>query len=349
MAMGIQNTIIRGIRESLHRHDYLVLPDFGGFVLKTRFAHYGAAGNSLFPPAKTISFNLQLKQDDGILVNWLTKELNCDTKEALRQLKDFSSFCQGVLSARRRISLEGIGFFFLDFENNICFEPQADVNYHRGSFGLEPVQLKSLLPPEPLQDRPRNFVFEDRPATAGSNQSQRPRVSVRRVLVPAILLLVLFALTGVLLNERRISGQLQAAFASVNGTELYAPQKYSPLQLEVTSTGIAAYVADANGIAVLQFSDRRQFSVKAGGASPALTKVARYEIVVGCFSKLENAKKLIRQLNKKAIHSELSGKNEKGLFLVQAGRFDERSQALTQIEQLHDKQLPAWVREVTGN
>lgn len=346
--MGIQNTIIRGIRESLHKHDYLVLPEFGGFVLKARFAHYGPTGNSLFPPAKTISFNLQLKQDDGILVSWLTKELNCDATEALRQLKDFSAFCQGVLSARRRLSLDGIGFFFLDFENNICFEPQADVNYQRASFGLEPLQLKPLPQQEEVQERNRPFVFEDRQASS-TNLPPVRRPNYRRALVPAVLILVLFALTGVLLNERKISGQLQAAFGSVNGTQVYSPLKYNPLQLEVSIATPATYVTDANGIAVLRFSERRQFAVKAGDVILNVAEKARFEIVVGCFSKIENAKKLIRQLSNKSIRAELSGKNDKGLYLVNAGRFEDRAEALTKIEQLRNNHPHAWLRAICVN
>lgn len=347
--MGVQNTIIRGIRASLHLHDYLVLPDFGGFVLKTKTAHFGLTGSTLLPPSRIISFNLQLKQDDGILVTWLSKELNCEPSEALRQLKDFAAYCQGVLTSRRRLSLDGIGFFFLDFENNICFEPQADVNYQRDSFGLEALQLKSLPPKVEVQDR-RSFVYEDRPAVApvNSNKSLRQH-SVRRFVIPAVLILVLFALTGVLLNEQKISGQLQAAFGSDGETALYSPQKYCDLPLKSSTPVSATYVTDANGIAVLSFSERRQFSVKAGLEKSDVQTVGRFEIVVGCFSKLENAKKLIQQLSHKKVKAQLGGKNEKGLFLVHAGRYEDRAQAVAEIENLRSKHPHAWIRAIDNN
>jgi len=349
-SMGVQNTIIRGIRESLHQHDYLVLPEFGGFVLKSRVAHFGSMGSSLLPPSRTISFNLQLKQDDGILAAWLSKELKCETAEALRQLKDFAAYCLGVLNTRRRISLDGIGFFFLDFENNICFEPQGDINYQRDSFGLEPLQLKPLAISEAAQDR-RNFVFEDRPAAPALVNAPKRQFTLRRAIVPLVLILVLFALTGVLLNERKISGQLQAAFGGSAGTASYIPQKYCDLQLENSSLEPSAYIADANGIAVLSFSGRRQFSVKAGEVTVTDTSndKGQFEIVVGCFSKVENAKKLIRQLSRKNVQAALGGKNEKGLYLVHAGRFQDRAQAVSRIEQLRTKHPHAWIRSLATN
>src|SRR5688572_27641542 len=127
--MNVQQTIISGIREQLFFHEYLVLPGFGGFVLQSAPSHFSPSGSLLIPPSKTLSFNSQLKQNDGILARWLEKKLGCSMIEATAHLKDFTEFCSGILSVKRRLNLEGIGFFYLDFENNICFEPKQDSNF----------------------------------------------------------------------------------------------------------------------------------------------------------------------------------------------------------------------------
>src|SRR5437868_7519242 len=140
--MNVQQTIIKGIKEQLFRNDYLVLPNFGGFVLKSSPSRFSASGGLLIPPTKTVTFNVQLKQNDGILAIWLQNTLGCTSNEALAHLKDFSEFCSGILNAKRRLTLEGIGFFYLDFENNVCFEPQQDSNFLTRSFGLTPVSIR---------------------------------------------------------------------------------------------------------------------------------------------------------------------------------------------------------------
>src|SRR4051812_36740741 len=113
--MNVQQTIIKGIQEQLFYNDYLVLPDFGGFVLKKKASHYSPTGGSIIPPSKTVSFNVQLKQNDGILVLWLQNKLACTSSEALSHLVEFSHYCSGILNTKRRLTLDGIGFFYLDF------------------------------------------------------------------------------------------------------------------------------------------------------------------------------------------------------------------------------------------
>src|SRR6478609_428978 len=153
------------MKEQLFSNNYLVLPGFGGFVLKSRASHFSASGGSLLPPSKTVSFNSQLKQNDGIMALWLQNKLNCTAKEALAHLAEFAEFCTGVLSAKRRLTLEGLGFFFIDFENNICFEPQQDANFLGESFGLAPISLKPLIAEAPEKFKESSIkepVFVDR-------------------------------------------------------------------------------------------------------------------------------------------------------------------------------------------
>ena len=142
--MNIHQHIIEGIKEQLFLNDYLVLPNFGGFVLKSKPTSYGLSSQMLMPPTKTVGFNIQLKQNDGILNNWLQEKLKCSKQEATQHLLDFANFCNSVLQSKRRLSLSGIGFFYLDFENNIGFEPSQDVNFNTQSFGLSAIQLKPI-------------------------------------------------------------------------------------------------------------------------------------------------------------------------------------------------------------
>ncbi|MEI6020691.1 MAG: hypothetical protein WCR21_06145, partial [Bacteroidota bacterium] len=190
--MNIHQHIIAGIQEQLFLNDYLVLPNFGGFVLKTQRASVGASGLSIHPPLKTVGFNVQLKQNDGILTHWLQQQINCSKSEASQHLLDFSNFCNGVLQSKRRLSLAGIGFFYLDFENNICFEPAQDNNFYTESFGLSAIQLNPIIEvPKVEKTIERAVKFEDRSLSQNSDSAPKRKINYRQTAYLALFLVTL--------------------------------------------------------------------------------------------------------------------------------------------------------------
>lgn len=349
--MNIQKTIIEGIRSSLLAHDYLVLPDFGGFVLKSRFAHFDSGGGNLLPPSKTLSFNVQLKQNDGILATCLQAELNCTAAEALLHLKEFSAYCFGVLQKRRRLSLEGIGFFFMDFENNICFEPQLDVNFESASFGLGPVQLKPLtIALQKEKTERREFVFEDRPITETEKLAVKPtkQRNYRPLIVPLALLLLVFVFLSTLLSNRILIGPLKASIGGENTQGLYQAKPYPSLSLLSEKSKMNVYLADANGYASIRLESGKNLAVQVTSNSDLnmgnTVTEGKYEIVLGCFSKLDNAKRLVKNLRKNHLNAAIHGQNAKGMHIVSIGSYEERELAVKQLSSLKETYTRAWIR-----
>lgn len=74
--MNVHAQIVEGIKTLLHQQEYVVIPNFGGFVTQVHFSKYLVEKNILTPPGKVISFNKQLRQNDGVLAFWLQKELS---------------------------------------------------------------------------------------------------------------------------------------------------------------------------------------------------------------------------------------------------------------------------------
>jgi hypothetical protein len=349
--MNIQKSILEGIRSSLLAHDYLVLPEFGGFVLKSRFAHFDTAGGNLLPPSKTLSFNIHLKQNDGILATCLQNDLQCNASEALIHLKEFSAYCLGVLHQRRRLSLEGIGFFFMDFENNICFEPQIDVNFETASFGLGPVQLKPLT--LSVKEEVREFTFEDRPLKESEKviTKSKSKRNYRPLILPLSLLLLVFIFLSTLVSNKIISGSLAAGMNEQSKQGLYQLKVYSPLHLEKKNSDELVYVTDANGFASIGLVDGKSMIVQVNTkivdeTSTGLSK-GKYEIVLGCFSKLENAKRLVQRLRAGHLNAGIHGQNAKGMHIVSLGNYANHDLALAELSTLKDSYSHAWIR--SGN
>jgi hypothetical protein len=360
--VNVHQTILKGIKEQLFLNDYLVLPDFGGFVLKKSPAHFSSSGTLILPPSKSVSFNVQLKQNDGLFVQWLQAELKCEAKDALAHLHDFAGYCKSLLQNRGRLTIEDIGFFYLDFENNICFEPQQQTNFLTSSFGLTPVSFKELEIEIPVK---QETAFVDRkPDTIETIKAEeiKKRRNYRKMATLAISGAVIFSALVVLVSNNKISGKLKASFLGTETKTVYTPVTYSDIKLTDLSTNKKDYVADANGIAAIEL-DNKTIAVKAMEVEAVTTKVAKhtshysskinfsnknFEVVLGCFSVLNNAHKMVKKLNDNDVKAAVSGQNEKGLYVVSGGGFDTKDEAIAQLNELKAAFPNAWIKKA-GN
>jgi hypothetical protein len=357
--MNVQQTIINGIKEQLFYNDYLVLPGFGGFVLKNQAAHFSSSRGMLLPSGKLVSFNAQLKQNDGILAIWLQNNLNCKASEAINHLTDFAEFCTTVLSAKRRLTLNGIGFFYLDFENNICFEPQSDANFMRESFGLGSISIKELLiaEPEPIK---KETLFTDRviPSnTITEVKNTKRRKNYTQLIVPILLILVLFGVTSLLVINTKISGELKSSILGNDSHKNFSPLNYPDLKLILTTEKNKAYVADANGIALIELEEGKSIVVSINNdkvpdntlsIKPSTKKITtnagQYEIVLGCFTILGNANKMVANLADKNVAAFVSGINHKGMHVVSVGNFSTKNEALAKLTEIKSSFPHAWIK-----
>ncbi|MBX3164436.1 MAG: SPOR domain-containing protein [Bacteroidetes bacterium] len=346
--MNVQQTIIKGIKEQLFYNDYLVLPNFGGFVLKSNSSHFSASGTLLLPPSKTVSFNAQLKQNDGILATWLQTQLNCNANEALNHLHEFSEFCTSILNTRRRLNLDNIGFFYLDFENNICFEPQQDANFLMKSFGLGAVSIQEIQ--MEAKEPKKEPAFEDRVITVQTMPvQQKTKRNYSKLIAPSIVTLFFLSLLFLIVSNQKISGKLQASLFSSNNTTTYTPLTYPELIIQKDEIQKQAYIADANGIAALDLEDKT-ISVKAVESSKTKNSKLKtsnskhnYEVVLGCFSILENANRLSEKLSAQNIPASVSGKH-KGLYVVSIGA-SSKQQATETLSEIKSVVPKAWIKK----
>jgi hypothetical protein len=258
--MNVHQTIRKGIKELLFSNDYLAIPGFGGFVLKKLPAHFSTAGTLLLPPAKHVGFNAQLKQNDGVFVQWLQQELACNAGEALKHLAEFSDYCKSLLENRGRLTIEGIGFFYVDFENNTCFEPQQHTNFLKDSFGLLPVHIKELDIEIPVKEK---VIFIDREIERAQVPVEvKKQRNYRKLAAAAVSGAVLFSALLTVVSTTKISGQLKSAVFGSEIKAVYSPVNYGELNLKQPGTAEKDFVADANGIASLEL-DNKTIAVKA--------------------------------------------------------------------------------------
>ncbi len=127
----------------LLRHNCVIIPSFGGFVAQRISARIDYKSGAMLPPGKSILFNRQLLNNDGLLVNEYARENNVSFNEASKELETLVNQWQATLKQGGRIEIERVGNLFFDDERNICFEQDRFANLLLESFGLGSVHFVS--------------------------------------------------------------------------------------------------------------------------------------------------------------------------------------------------------------
>lgn len=131
------------IGELLLRHNCVVVPSFGGFVAKQTSARIDMKNGVMTPPQKSLLFNRQLINNDGLLIATFAREFNLSYDDAAQEIQKQVEDWHKRLQAGERISLDKVGFLFLDQEKNIGFEQDRFFNLLLQSYGLEKIHFVS--------------------------------------------------------------------------------------------------------------------------------------------------------------------------------------------------------------
>ena len=128
--------IEKHISDLLYRYQCVTVPGFGAFLTETVSAHVTGSASSFFPPKKVVSFNANVKNNDGLLVNHVALQEKMSYELAVIKIGDVVNEWTYLLQNRNRVVLKNIGEISVNNEMNWVFEPANTINYLTDSFGL---------------------------------------------------------------------------------------------------------------------------------------------------------------------------------------------------------------------
>lgn len=130
------------ISDLLYRYECVIVPEFGGFVTNNKSAKIDKINNTLHPPYKQITFNSHLKNNDGLLANYIASADKIPYESALNFIRfEIQAWQERIKD--QDIYLESIGSFSM-VENKLHFQPQQKLNYLTSSFGLTNVVVPEI-------------------------------------------------------------------------------------------------------------------------------------------------------------------------------------------------------------
>jgi hypothetical protein len=150
--------IIEHVERLLLRHDCVIIPDFGGFVLQSIPAVYMGDEHSFTPSRKEIVFNPALTHNDGLLTESYMQVYAADFKKALQLVREDVSVMKETLDDDTEFQFGRIGLFMTE-DDRILFVPgrSSDLLFSTSSYGLPVFHYLSLASRKP------SVGFTDKP------------------------------------------------------------------------------------------------------------------------------------------------------------------------------------------
>jgi hypothetical protein len=112
------------------------VPGFGAFLTEIIPAHVTGSASSFFPPKKVVSFNANVKNNDGLLANHVALQEKMSYELAVIKINEVVNEWSYLLQNRNRVVVKNIGEISVNNELNWVFEPANTVNYLTDAFGL---------------------------------------------------------------------------------------------------------------------------------------------------------------------------------------------------------------------
>lgn len=337
------------ISDLLYRFDCVVIPEFGGFVANYASAKIQPIQHRFSPPSKNISFNENLKNNDGLLVNHLAERQSISYEKALEFIESFVSQTRHNLKQGDRIKIEKLGTLYLNAEGNIQFTAEETNDFLRDSFGLKSFRAT------PIIRESKEAVFKGQIAEAVVVAKEESKQSAMWWKVAATFLLFLVA--SFLLNQQYNwldSTNAEYAFLNIGSSSTASEYSYrksnvaefnfedeTVVENEFTAEYEAFVLPNAETTAIVVKNPKTKLDHTL--VAKATKKNLIYHVMGGCFSDKTNAEKLVKKLSKLGFYSSLLGEY-KNLHAVAYQSFATREEAIDLLSEVRNSDNPdAWL------
>ncbi|MDG1760937.1 MAG: SPOR domain-containing protein [Flavobacteriaceae bacterium] len=123
------------ISELLYRYECVTVPGFGAFLTHYKSARLDATQHAFYPPTKGVSFNEQLRSNDGLLAHYIADVYSIAFEEAVKEIHTEVVAWKKALH-KGSLELVSLGTFVFNNEQKIVFAPSDSHNHLMSSFGL---------------------------------------------------------------------------------------------------------------------------------------------------------------------------------------------------------------------
>ncbi|MFH1297177.1 MAG: SPOR domain-containing protein [Bacteroidota bacterium] len=318
------------IAELLLEHDCVIIPGLGGFVGSYLPAQIHSVYHTFQPPSKKILFNINLRQNDGLLANRIAQAEKISFNEASEQIRHFADETIRVLKTRKYLILQNIGKLYMGKEGNIQFDQDLRSNLLPESFGLQPF-FCAPVKQDPQQDRIDKRI-----------QTRREtRELVKRAIPKPLKWAAILAIPIAVAIMLTLAGYDSIKSGSWNTADIFS--SLSPF----SKADVKQAPAETHSSPLLEeeipFPEEPPLDREPKSTPP---QTGTYAVIVGAFGVESNAHQLVNKLNQQGIKAQIFDRSAKGLSRIAAGVFATQTEAIRMMNTMKAKGFPeAWILE----
>ena len=368
------------IGELLLRHNCVIIPSFGGFVAKQTGASIDYRNGVMSPPKKSLLFNRQLINNDGLLIAELAVSNGIDYNESTKIVGALVDSWNVQLRKGERISIDKVGFLFFDQEKNICFEQDRFFNLLLDSYGLGKVQflsesdvqfaqkttIESAINSEERTENKSAIVFNTESISINTETKEtviiphpalQPKTKIWKYIAAACLLPIAFysfwlpVQTNVLESGMISVKDFNPFYNSEEGnyTKLELQNSDKSNEFKTLDESIADLPEDV-AVFSYQYNEdlyipiripRNNINTSAAQESTAISS-SYFEFIVGCFGSQENANNLVSLLKEKGFNAYITDVSN-GLSRISVGKSSSEQGLQTIIQDAKAQGFDGWV------
>lgn len=304
------------IGQLLYRYQCVTVPGFGAFLTEIQSAQWVESVNSFFPPKKLISFNTNIKNNDGLLANHIARVEKTSYEYAISAIQYEVLNWKKALEQNKMLTIKNVGSFVLNASNNLIFTPTDQKNYLTTSFGLGSF-IAPIVKRETVEE-----VVEEREVISLVAEERKDRSYLKYAAV-FVLGLGLLGSVGYPVYQNQIADE--------RGLVEQAVQKQVETKIQEATFFIKSPMAPVT------------LSVKVNKEEDKEIKMP-YHVVAGAFRDEKNAEQVLRKLSKMGYKARRLEVNKHGLYPVLYGSFATYAEAQKVKNEVRESENPeAWL------
>lgn len=350
-------TIAEAISDLLFVRDTVVVPGLGAFVKKPVSAKVNPVANHFAMPSSELAFDANLREDNDLVINYISEKNDIPEDEAKRLLSMFVSDCFNSLKAGKKVVLKEIGVLSYDWSNNLVLEPSNTLNYNADAFGLSDfspipvVQSKS-------KDKIKNEIEQQQkekntPMTVDEKAVHEDDEKPKRRMGWLWILLALLLLAGIgyglqyfkivdfsqLLKRQEKPSEFVPWTVSFPSevktwkTETVVPEAVESDSLVTPQADTVKEMEPKNVTQVVEPENTAQEPKPVEVMTEPAKPEANIRIIAGCFSQEENAERMANTLRDKGYQYAFIEKRG-NMWFVAFGRYANDEEATTALREI---------------
>lgn len=307
------------ISDLLYRYQCVTVPNFGAFVAETVPAQVNGSAATFLPPRKIITFNSNIKNNDGLLANHIAANENVSFEKATEMIAQKVAQWNYELDQRNSVVFDKIGTISVNGEEkNLVFEPSNSTNFLISSFGLS-----QFVSPEVK----REILEQETPVIIAENSEEKEPISIAP------------------LPKKRSYTFLKsaAAIAVLSTVGLFGYKMYYDNQIEKQTLIVQKNVQDKLDAQIQQatfFIDAPNVTLEL----PVTEEKLPYHLIAGAFRSEDNAFKALQMLLDQGYKAKKLEANKYGLFPVAYGSYATLEEAeVEKVKLKNEVDAEAWL------